>query len=238
MRLTALEWDSAFFGLRLARVTGETLDAGSAAEVIAAGRAQRLDGLVLLLSASDATSIRVAEDAGFRLVDSRLTLERPAGLPPPPRPARVSTREHRPEDVPALESIAAGAHRSTRFWRDGRFSPERAAELYRTWIRQECRGGATRVLVAEGDGSPAGYVSCHGDPEGGARIGLLGVRNDMRERGVGAALLAAALAGFAENGSPAVGVVTQGHGIAAQRLYQRAGFLAVRMDLWFHCWLT
>jgi dTDP-4-amino-4,6-dideoxy-D-galactose acyltransferase len=238
LRLAPLEWDSAFFGLRLARLTGETLDAGVAAEAIATGREQRQDCLVLLLSASNAPSIRAAEDAGFRLVDSRLTLERPAGLPPPPRPGGISVRAHRPEDVAALEAIAAEAHQGTRFWRDGRFPAERAAELYRTWIRQECRGGADRVLLAEEQGSPTGYLSCHREAGGGARIGLLGVRSDARGRGVGAALLAAALTWFAEGGSPAVGVVTQGHGIAAQRLYQRAGFLTVRMDLWFHRWLT
>jgi len=238
LRLAPLAWDSAFFGLRLARVTGETLDAGAVDEVITAGGNQRLDCLVLLLSASDAASIRVAEDAGFRLVDSRLTLERPAGLPPPPRPAGILIRDHRTEDVPALESIAAEAHRGTRFWRDERFSPERAAELYRTWIRQECRGGAARVLVADEEGSPTGYLSCHRDAGGEARIGLLGVRSDRRGQGVGAALLAAAMTWLAEGGSPAVGVVTQGHGIDAQRLYQRAGFLTVRMDFWFHRWLT
>ena len=32
--------------------------------------------------------------------------------------------------------------------------------------------------------------------------------------------------------------MTQGHALAGQRLYQRAGFLTSRVELWFHLWLT
>ncbi len=236
--LTVLEWDSAFFGLRLARVTGPTLHLASAAEAVSQGRAQRVDCLSLLLPAQDAPSIVAAQAAGFRLVDLRLTLERPAEtvLPPPANTPLV--RAHTPADVPALEAIAGQAHRNTRFSRDPRFSQERAADLYRIWIRQECEGAADQVLVAEEDGTPVGYVSCHVERDGLARIGLFGVRSDVRGSGAGRALLAAALAWFADAGNSAVSVVTQGHGIPALRLYQGAGFLISRVELWFHLWLT
>ena len=236
--LTWLEWDSAFFGLRLARVTGPTLDSAGAAQALAAGREQRLDCLSLLLSASDAASIAAAQDAGFRLVDLRLALERPSSAPVPPASRGVSIRPQRPDDVSALEEIAGEAHRNTRFSRDGRFAAERAADLYRTWIRQECEGGADQVLVSEQDGTVTGYVSCHLGAGGLARIGLLGVRSDRRGRGTGRALLAEALGWFTLADHMTVNVVTQGHSLAAQRLYQRVGFLTSRLDLWFHLWLT
>ena len=54
--LVPVEWDSAFFGLRLGRVTAPVLDAGAAAAVVATGREQRFDCLSLLLPASDASS--------------------------------------------------------------------------------------------------------------------------------------------------------------------------------------
>src|SRR5262245_16001559 len=160
--LTPLAWDSAFFGLRLARVSLDTLDAETASAVVGTAREQRLDGVSLLLAAADARGILAAQEVGFRLVDLRVSLERPAGAPAPSPPDLPLVRTHRPEDLPALEAIAEQAHRDTRFWRDPRFPPARAAELYRTWIRKECEGGADRVLVAVQDGAPSGYLSCHG----------------------------------------------------------------------------
>lgn len=236
--LTALDWDSAFFGLRLARVNGPTLDSAGAAQAVAAGREQRIDCLSLLLSASDGPSIAAAQDAGFRLVDLRLAMERPSSAPVLPPWRGVSIRPQLPEDIPLLEAIAGEAHRNTRFSRDPRFDPDRAAELYRRWIRQECEGAADQVLVSELDGAVTGYVSCHLGAGGLARIGLLGVTSDQRGRGTGGALLTEALGWFTRAGHAAVGVVTQGHALAGQRLYQRAGFLTSRVELWFHLWLT
>jgi ribosomal protein S18 acetylase RimI-like enzyme len=34
-----------------------------------------------------------------------------------------------------------------------------------------------------------------------------------------------------------VSVVTQGRNVAAQRLYQRAGFVTASTQLWYHRWL-
>ena len=48
LMLVPVEWDSAFFGLRLGRVTAPVLDAGAAAAVVATGREQRFDCLSFL----------------------------------------------------------------------------------------------------------------------------------------------------------------------------------------------
>ncbi len=235
--LAPVEWDSAFFGLRLARVTAPVLDAGAAAAVVSAGREQRFDCLSLLLPASDASSIAAAQEAGFELVDLRVTLERASGTAVPPLSTGSAIRGHHPADIPALEAIAGEAHRNTRFFRDPRFPADRAADLYRIWIRKECEGAADRVFVSGEEGAATGYLSCHVGGGGLARIGLLGVRSDLRGRGTGDALLAVALGWFDEAGHEAVSVVTQGQSVAAQQLYQRAGFLTSRVELWFHRWL-
>jgi ribosomal protein S18 acetylase RimI-like enzyme len=234
--ISPLPWDSSFFGLTLARVSRSTLDAASAAEVVALARAQTVACLSLLLPATDASSIAAAQDAGFHLVDVRTTLERPAGQALHAA-SEFRIRRHAEPDLPILESIAGEAHLNTRFGRDARFPPARVAELYRTWIRKECGGAADEVLVAEAEGTPVGYLTCHGVTGGPGKIGLIAVRKGDRGQGAGPALLRAALEWFTARGVDRVGVVTQGHDVAALRLYERTGFRTTAVELWFHLWL-
>jgi dTDP-4-amino-4,6-dideoxy-D-galactose acyltransferase len=234
--ITALTWDSSFFGFSLARVTGSKLDAASASEAVALARAQHVACLSLLLPGADAASIAAAQDAGFHLVDVRTTLERPTGQPLPAAP-KLRVRRHAEPDLPVLEDIAGEAHLNTRFARDGRFPRERVAELYRTWIRKECAGAADQVLVAEAEGMAVGYVTCQVGAGGPGKINLIAVRKADRGRGTGTALLRAALEWFTARDVDRVSVVTQGHDVAAMRLYGRTGFLTTAVELWFHLWL-
>jgi ribosomal protein S18 acetylase RimI-like enzyme len=56
--------------------------------------------------------------------------------------------------------------------------------------------------------------------------------------GVGRKLVVASLGWFDAHGADRVTVVTQGRNIAAQRLYQRCGFLTRSTGLWYHRWFS
>jgi dTDP-4-amino-4,6-dideoxy-D-galactose acyltransferase len=229
-----LAWDSRFFGVKVARVTAARLDAPALAAVDAWSAERRIDCLYFLADdAPDASA--AAEDAGFRLIDVRVTLDRPvAGASSAAEDAAL--RLARPDDVPALRAIARGSHRDSRFYRDGRFERARCDALYETWIEQSCVGGAAAVWVAEADGSLGGYVTCERVDQRAGRIGLLAVAERGRGRGVGAALLARAVAWFDSQGLATATVVTQGGNVAAQRLYQAGGFRTAALQLWYHRW--
>ena len=62
------------------------------------------------------------------------------------------------------------------------------------------------------------------------------MRAGSRGRGGGSALVQGALAWFADRGVTQVLVVTQGRNVGAQRLYQKAGFLTRKVELWYHRW--
>ena len=91
------------------------------------------------------------------------------------------------------------------------------------------------MVLCEKD-NPVGYCSTTHHKVRSAKIGVFGL--DERLRGVGAAkyLLDAALWALKESGKEHVEVVTQGRNYAAQRLYQRAGFLTQKTELWYHKW--
>lgn len=229
-----LSWDTEFFGARIARVDGARLREGDLAPVLAWCDAERVDCLQLLADPNDRATIVAVEGAGFSLVDVRLVFVAGQaggareGLAAPIRLARA-------DDALPLEKIAEGCHHDSRFYFDERFDRARVDELYRTWIRKSCSGWAAAVLVLDGGDGPAGYVSCHLDG-GVGRIGLVGLAESARGRGMSGRLVDAALDWFRRAGATSVTVATQGRNVRAQRLYQRAGFVTESIGLWYHLW--
>ncbi len=146
-------------------------------------------------------------------------------------------RPCRAADLPALKAIARTVHHDTRFYFDPRFPRERCDALYETWIEKSCGGYADLVLVADLHGAAVGYCSCHRRGNEG-QIGLFGVHADYHGQGVGSQLIREALRWFIEQGLERAAVTTQGRNIAAQRLYQKHGFMTQAVQLWYHRWFT
>jgi GNAT superfamily N-acetyltransferase len=186
--------------------------------------------LYYLAPGDDPAAAQAAESAGFRLMDVRVELARDAERGEPAE----GIREANDADGDALVSIASGTY-GTRFYADPNFPDDRCREFYDTWIRRSLEGWAAGVLVADADGAPRGYVSCHLDGSTGS-IGLIAVAESARGSGLGADLSRAAVAWCAERGADRMTVVTQGRNVAALRTFHRAGFLPSTLDLWFHKW--
>ena len=199
---------------------------------------EAIDCLYFLADADDAATVSLAERHQFALVDLRVTL---ASTVTEGGPACRELDEHgvrpaREADIPALRAIARVSHRDSRFYFDGHFPESRCDALYETWIENSCRGYADAVLVAEVAAQPAGYISCHLTEAGVGQIGLVGVGERAQGRGLGRALVLAALGWFARHHAGEVSVVTQGRNVRAQRLYQRCGFVTQSVQLWYHRW--
>jgi dTDP-4-amino-4,6-dideoxy-D-galactose acyltransferase len=229
-----LDWDSKFFGIRIARVAGLRLDAEQVAEIARAVREQSIDCLYFLAE-PERDTIQLAELLGFQLINVRVTLA-----------ARLLStyagtwqddgiREAAPADIPALREIAGHSYTDSRFYQDGRFPAFLCDEMYRGWIEKSCHGYADIVLVAEQDSRPAGYVCCH-LKGGSGQISLMGAIGGMKNQAVVRQLVHHALCWFQEREVRDVTVVTPGSNITAQRLYQRSGFLTRGTQLWYHLW--
>jgi dTDP-4-amino-4,6-dideoxy-D-galactose acyltransferase len=235
-----LEWDSHFFGCRLARFRRPRFVRDDAGALLAECEEQGIDGVYILVDAADTESIVNVQRTSAFLADVRVTFgtevdatsdafgEHPS--------ARV--RPAAPADVPALARIAAVSHRDTRFYADPHFDSARCDRLYSVWIENSCRGYADAVLVVENDaGGAAGYVTCHRDAAASrGHVGLFAVGEQARGRGAGAALMRAALRWFAANQIAAMTVATQLRNLPALRFYGRCGLLVRRAEMWFHLW--
>lgn len=227
-----LEWDSQFFGHRIARIKSDRLDVQSLDHSLAWCKEQGIECLYFLCSPDDNGSVNLAEAAGFHLVDIRMELNwktQPSIAPP-----ATAIREFQEADLAKLEQIASQAYTNTRFSYDKHFPADRAAELYKEWLSGSCRNPSHKVFVATTEDGIVGFITCQFE-EAVGRIGLLGLSNGAKGKGYGQQLVQTAQQFFSSNATE-VRVVTQGRNIAAQRLYQSCGFRTYRVGLWYHKW--
>jgi ribosomal protein S18 acetylase RimI-like enzyme len=232
-----LDWDSSIFGLRIGRVIAPRLDAAAARETLTWRDAERLDCVYLLIGSDDATSVRHAEDCGFRFVDIRVTFEsRIDGGSATVGGDIVDVRAATVDDMSALAAIARASHGESRFYVDGRLPRAACDALHEAWIRNAFGGRAKVVLVAEHAGEPAGYLALTQPGDDDGQIDLLAVAASARRRGLAERLVSASRRWCFEQGLERMLVVTQGRNVPAQRLYQAAGFKTLSVELWYHLW--
>jgi dTDP-4-amino-4,6-dideoxy-D-galactose acyltransferase len=230
---TLLEWDSHFFGHRIARLNCSRLDQEHVERAIQWCRDEKIDCLYFLSDSDDALTVRLCEQNQFRQTDVRLTFER--FLADLDIPEAAAVRPARPDDLGALRAIAAQGHRDSRFYFDGHFNHADCDRFYETWIENSFRGFAQAVLVAESAERPAGYVTCH-LRERESQLGLIGVAEAHQGEGLGTMLVQGFLAWSLRQGARRATVVTQGRNVRAQRLYQRNSFVTSSFQLWYHRW--
>lgn len=231
-----LDWDSRFFGFQVARVRRSTLDDAAAASVDEWCEARGVECLYFLADENDAVTRRVADANGYRQVDMRLTLRHDLGGIQDEEPA-VSIRHAGLDDIPALAALGARSHRDSRFYHDPCFPRERCDALYAGWISDGVRDPKRSVYAAEIHGVVVGYqlVSPPGD-EGVARMEMLAVDEMYRRKGIGRALMTAALRGADSDGAVAVETVTQERNLVSLQAHFALGFTCILREAWNHKW--
>jgi dTDP-4-amino-4,6-dideoxy-D-galactose acyltransferase len=235
-----LEWDSAFFSRRIARVLGGRLDDRAAANVMNWCRRERIDCLYFLADADEPETTVTAETHGFGLTDVRLTYRRRLGSDllssAMVAPDGATLRPACETDLPALEAFVQDSYTESRFYFDRRFPRPTVSKMYQVWVRQSVLGEAEQVLVLETGGRAGGFIICRLLDEGCAQIALAGVATELRGLGLGTYLYEGALQWCAHQGLETVLYVTQARNIRAQRLIQQLGFLTESVQLWYHKW--
>jgi dTDP-4-amino-4,6-dideoxy-D-galactose acyltransferase len=232
-----LDWDSRFFGFRVARVLVRSLDPESLVAIRRWCESEAIRCLYFLAGSSDMPSVRLAAADGYDLVDLRVTLEAALdGRVPAAPPEQVRIEPAQSADLDALRAIARTSHRDSRFYADPRFDRDRCDRLYETWIEKSLRDTAGVVLVPRCDGDVAGYLACRAADDGAGEFTLVAVAAAFQRQRLGHALVRAGLEWLGRRGLTNVRVVTQGRNVAAQRLYQSCGFVTRCVELWYHRW--
>lgn len=246
-----LPWDSAFFGVPMARIDYLLGDDAAARETALLAC---LDGLreagVCHVSAradvADLVTTAMLERHGFRLMDALVTYTmRPGRMPPDTVREMGRVRPLRDGEGPELVAIAEEAFRGFqgRFHLDPHLPRGRADALYGEWARA-CVDGhmADTVLVCEGKGERLmGFLAFRRrepvSTVGGLPVfggGLGACRRDTP--GAYAGLVRAGTLWAHHNGGVAE-CQTQNHNFPTIRVYEAVGARYVRAEYTLHAWL-
>lgn len=229
--------DEERFGVRTARVGWMTLENLSAALDFC-----RDNGVALLMAncrSTERSVIPAMEDAGFRLMDTIVSLERDLAKPLP-APGNVLIRTVRAGEEDAVAAVAAqafGGYRS-HYHADPRLDPARCAEVYPDWVRRTCleRGETTEVIVADVDGAVTGLVLMRVSSPDETISPLAGVLPDTRRQGVLYSLAVRVLEWSASKGAKRTFAQVQLTNVPMQRAIQRVGFEPSYSFHTFHKW--
>ncbi len=235
-----LDWDTSFFGFKVARIVPNDLTTERLKLILGD---LRKDGVRLAYWLSDRivpTELGCnGKISGCRFVGERVTFTadleatQDSGLQP-----RAAVRYYDPVMGYAdIEGLAVQSGQYSRFANDPNVPKEKFIELYTTWVRRSVKKEiADEVLVIPHEGRITGMVTL-ATGDGNGVIGLVAVDRAFRGRGYGETLVRAAREWFVKSGCRHSQVVTQGQNIAACKLYAKCGYAASKVEYCYHFWL-
>ena len=203
-----------------------------------------IEHLACRIDGSDWPNVHLLESRGFVCVDCSLKMGRTLNdLPENARPSTspVRVRAYEPTDLEAMQRIAARSHTHNHFYNDPWLERTRSAALFSEWLRRCAAGAAEFILVAEDeDGKVTGFVTALANKAlarvVGVAVGIIDyivVDRDAEGRGIGRALLGAALARLAGD-NRFVELRTSHDNYRAVAFYNTAGFRLLATDFVFH----
>ncbi len=146
-----------------------------------------------------------------------------------------------PEILKNLEEVksidTSNFYKESRFYADGGFEEELIDRFYRTWLENAVKGEYDDYLLVKRERGEIQAFCSIKEFNDFARIGLFGVTKGNHGKGIGKKFLNSVEQYLREKGISELKVATQGKNIAAQKLYEKAGFKLSDEKIWFHLWI-
>lgn len=233
-----LEWDSDFFEFNIAYISCLRLTVNIEHHVKDFIRSKKIDMIEYLCNCHDRESVLCSEKNGYSFVDMRLTFEQFLN-----KDINVEAREGytvsigTESDIDKLNDIATDIYKDSRYYFDDNFARDKVIVFYKNWIEKAIKGTFDdfAYVLYKGE-QPIGFCSIRKSREAVAKIGVFGLAKEFSGQGLAKYLLVNVLANLKSQGVEYIEVVTQGRNYAAQRLYQKCGFLTQKTELWYHKW--
>ena len=238
--ITLVAWDTDFFRFPVAQISSNRLSRDDLKQVDEFCRENQVRLLQFKCDAHHRPSVLTAEEYGFHFADVRMSYRQKLDkelVNRPNLPESMLFRRATANDVAVLQDIITDLYTHSRYYFDTNFPRDRVQEFYRGWIQKAVYGEFDDLAWVISNGNHAqGFCSVAYEDELRAKIGLVGVNPAMAGQGLGGWLMRSVLFSLVDQGVEEISVVTQGRNYAAQRLYQRAGFLINQIEIYYHRW--
>lgn len=235
MKLHHLEWDSNFFGYKVALIENENGD--SLIDLLSVLKKGHYKLAYLFAPPSETgLNVEAAANSGIQ-VDTRMVLNQqleqeyqlPAGV------EFYASAFAEPE----LEELAIRSGIYSRFASDPRIGIEKFKELYTIWLRRSLlKETANETIVCRKDKKIIGFITLSIDTGARiAKIGLVAVAEGMEGKGIGTKLIGACKHYAYKMNCQQLEVVTQKRNESAMGLYIKNGFKTKEELNTFHFWI-
>lgn len=238
--ITKMDWDSDFWGFPVAYLSSKYLTENIMHRIEKAIKKERFQLIEYLCNCHDNRSVEIAEKNDFHFTDIRLSFEKKIDQECEyTLPEEITFSKAKQKDIPMLKKISGDLYQDSRYFFDKNFARDKVQKFYQLWIKRAVLGQYDDFCYClYENGVPLGFCSIkYNLPSKSASIGLFGLSRQYHGRGLGKALLFMVSNELRKKGILKIEVVTQGRNYAAQRLYQKAGFLTKATELWYHKWL-
>ncbi|MCX6582249.1 MAG: GNAT family N-acetyltransferase [Candidatus Aminicenantes bacterium] len=243
-----LDWDSNFFGFSIGRIYAHACAEERLSKGLENAVKAKIQLVELFCDASDSQSIHASERSAFHLADLRLAFKKKPPEPvEPAEPAEVvkddgaltglTFKKAGLKDIAGLKLAGHGLFTNSRYYGYPGFDRNQVDLMFQLWIEKAVKGEFDDELYYLGDESGILAFNSLRFEENAASIGLFGVEEAHRGKGLGSLLLNRVFHLLHNRRVTEVNVTTQGKNSSAVRLYQKNGFHLAKITLCYYKWL-
>lgn len=227
-----LDWDSAFFGLRIAKAEVDSQVGMDDIEQQIGLLRQQYDLIYVFahhpIMISRGDPVLVDEKLVYSAKTHKVSVTRDQHI--------VEYKQGMVSEQLLNLALESGVY--SRFRVDSRLPAGSYERLYTRWIEQSVNHTiATEVFCYMLDETPLGLITLKRDADVGD-IGLVATDQEYRGRGIGKAMIAYVMDYAHRCGCNAINVTTQFNNLAARRLYESSGMQIKQTTYVWHWWLS
>lgn len=232
-----LNWDSQFFGYKIASIQAKNLKLEDLEEIMTRLRDQNVKLAYCFADPADELSNSSFESFSGLLVDKKVTFFKKISETDSFEGSQFIKPFNRDYASDKLKSIALQSGIYSRFNVDPNFTNREFEKLYLEWINKSIQKEIAReVLVYYENNDEKGLITL-GFKDNSGSIGLLAVDEKERGKSIGKKLVQSALLYFKEKNANIVEVVTQIENKGACSFYESLGFEVKSCVNIYHLWI-
>lgn len=236
--LEILEWDSSFFGYKIAKIIAKNISVEKLTALIRQAEMEGVKLLYLFTDPADEISVNTANVTGAKLVDQKVTFHKKID------DSEVSILDDHIElyekEIPSgqLVNLSMQSGLYSRYKTDPGFKNNEFEKLYLAWIENSVNKKiADYTFVYIENGKELGFVTLKVKDTLG-QIGLIAVDEGSRGKAIGKKLISAVIQKLGQKKISDLEVATQTDNVDACNFYKKTGFNVSRTENIYHIWIV